>query len=131
MIKAELTENMDENSTTTDRSVDARISPDQYHSVQFTKKGLFMIYQFKIWNIAKKGMCILVRHDSNIMSHLKVGDLLDTKYYSGKEPGPIDLAKTQIKHITKNEQGHFKGHYLVGLSKLEHNRFPVLSPCIN
>ena len=86
-----------------------------------------MIYQFKIWNIAKKGMCILVRHDSNIMSHLKVGDLLDMEYYSGKGKGPIDQAKTRIKHITKNEQGRFKRHYLVGLSKREHNRFPVLS----
>ena len=52
------------------------------------------------------------------MSHLKVGDLLDMEYYSEKGKGPIDQAKTQIKHITKNEQGRFGGHYLVGLSKL-------------
>ncbi len=76
-----------------------------------------MIYQFKIWNIAKKGMCILVRHDSNIMSHLKVGDLLDMEYYSGKGTKSIDQVKTQIQHITKNEHGQFKGHYIVGLSK--------------
>ena len=110
--------NMNDNSTKADKSVDARMYPDQYHSVQFTKKGLCMIYQFKLWNIAKKGMCILVRHDSNIMNHLKVGDLLDMEYYSGKVLGTIDQAKTQIQHITKNEQGPFKEHYIVGLSKL-------------
>jgi len=121
---------MDKNSTNYNRKVYARVSPDQYHSVQFTKKGFCMIYQFKIWNIAKKGMCILVRHDSNIMNHLKVGDLLDMEYYSGKGQEAIDQAKTQIKHITKNEQGQFKGHYLVGLSKTEHNHLPVLSSCI-
>ncbi|MFC1814994.1 hypothetical protein ACFL0M_03415 [Thermodesulfobacteriota bacterium] len=109
---------MEENSTNADRRFDARVSPDQYHSVQFTTKGLDIIYQFKIWNISTKGMCILVRHDSRMISHLKVGDILDMEYYPEKGKGSIEQAKTQIKHITKNEQGRFEGHYLVGLSKL-------------
>ena len=109
---------MTENSTSSDRRVDARVSNEQYYSVQFTKRGLGVLYHFKIWNIHSKGMCILVRHDSMIMNHLKVWDILDMQYYSEKGEGPIDLAKTQIKHITKNKQGRFKGHYLVGLFKL-------------
>lgn len=109
---------MDNNIAKDNRRAEVRICHDQYHSVQFTKTGLCMIYQFKIWNIAKEGMCILVRQDSTVMNHLKVGDLLDMEYYSGQGTDPVDQAKTQIKHITKNEDGHFKGHYLVGLSKL-------------
>ena len=111
---------MDENNTTkADRRIDDRNPPEQYHSVQFTTKGLNMAYQSKLWDISKKGMCILVRQDSIVMSHLKVGDILDMEYYSEKGKGHTDQAKTEIKHITKNEQGRFKGHYLVGLSIIE------------
>ena len=109
---------MNENSTNADRRVVARIPPDQYYSVKFIQRGLGVAYQFKIWNISTKGMCILVRHVSNVMNHLKVGNILDMEYYADNGKGPVDQGNTQIKHITKNEQGRFKGHYLVGLSKL-------------
>lgn len=98
---------MDENSTKADRRVDAGISPDQYHSVQFTKRDLCIIYQFKIWNIAKKGMCILVRHDSNMMNHLKVGDLLDMEYYSEKVFDMIFVTGSFIR--LKREVRQFSG----------------------
>jgi len=109
---------MNDNSTDTDRRIESRTLPDQYHSVQFTKQGLDMTYQFKIRNISTSGMCILVRQNSHVMSHLKVGDVLDMKYYSEEGKGPIDQSETEIIHITKGEPGWFEGHYLVGLSKL-------------
>ncbi len=110
---------MNDNSTDTDRRIESRTLPDQYHSVQFTKQGLDINYQFKIWNISTKGMCILVREDSDVLSHLKVGDILDMKYYPEEGKVLIDQSKTEIIHITKGEPGWFEGHYLVGLSKLE------------
>jgi len=109
---------MNDNSTDTDRRIESRTLPDQYHSVQFTKPGLDMTYQFKIRNISTRGMCILVRKNSQVISHLKVGDILDMKYYSEEGKGPIDQSGTEIIHITKGEPGWFEGHYLVGLSKL-------------
>ena len=109
---------MNDNSTDTDRRVESRTLPNQDHNVQFTKQGLDITYQFKIRNISLKGMCILVRQDSHVMSHLKVGDVLDVKYYSEEGKSPVDQSKTEIIHITRGEPGWFEGHYLVGLSKL-------------
>jgi hypothetical protein len=110
---------MDENYSNTNRRVGERIPPDKYYSVQFTQKDLCTIYQFKIWDISTKGMCILVRQDSDIMSSLNVGDILDMEYCSDDREVPIEKIKTEIRHITKNEQGRFKGHYLVGLGITE------------
>jgi hypothetical protein len=106
---------MDDNYSNTDRRVGARIPPDQYYSVQFRQIDLSTIYQFKIWNISTKGMCILVRQDSNMMSCLNVDDTLDMEYYSDKKEVPAENIKTHIRHITKIEDGRFNGHYLVGL----------------
>ncbi|MBT3311785.1 MAG: hypothetical protein HN737_13910 [Desulfobacterales bacterium] len=110
---------MDENSTAKDdRRVDDRKSPDQYHSVKFTKSGLDIPYQSKLRDISEKGMCIVVPHDSVLLSHLNIGDILDMEYYTEEGRMPVEQAKTQIKHITKNDQGQFKEQYIVGLSKL-------------
>ena len=52
------------------------------------------------------------------MGHLVVGDVLDMKYYPSDESGPLQKSKTEITHITKDADGRFKGHYLVGLSTI-------------
>lgn len=109
---------MSENSTESERRVESRSLPKQYHSVQFTKQGLNITYQFKIRNISTKGMCILVRQDSHVMNHLKEGDILDMQYYHESGKRPADKSKTKIIHITKGKPGQFEGHYLVGLSIL-------------
>ena len=109
---------MNDNSTDIDRRIESRTLLDRYHSVQFTKQGLDITYQFRIRNISKKGVCILVRQDSNLMGHLKVGDILDMKYYSEEGKRLIDQSRTKIIHITKGKPGWFEGHYLVGLYNL-------------
>jgi hypothetical protein len=99
-----------------ERRSEVRTLVDKYFSVEFSKKGLDNLYQFKIWNISSKGVCILVREDSDIMNHLAVGDILDMKYYPVEESSPVEHSKTEITHITKDEQGRFRGHFLIGLT---------------
>lgn len=99
-----------------ERRSEARSSDDRYYSVQFTTSGLASFYQFKLWNISPKGMCILVKEGSEVLKHLKVGDTLEMTYYLTDSQGAHEDLKTQIKHITKNEDGRFQGHFLVGLS---------------
>ena len=105
------------------RSIDRRSEPrkivDQYYSVEFSLDGLESLYQFKIWDVSSMGMCVLVKEDSAVVGHLKVGEQLDTKYYSTDSANPIEFLKSEIRHITKAGQGRFKGHYLVGLAILE------------
>ena len=110
---------MNENRTVMDRRAENRTTNDRYASVQISKQELETDYQFKIRNISQKGMCILVREDSHVMQHLHVGDILDMKFYPLNASDPVEDAKTEIIHILKDEQGRFKGHFLVGLAILE------------
>ena len=101
-----------------ERRSELRSIIDQYYSVEFALSGCSFVYQFRIWNISSKGICVLVKEDSDLLNHLKVGDILNLKYYTTDSSKPIEFLKTEIKHITKDEQGRFKGVYLVGLSIL-------------
>ena len=102
-----------------ERRSEPRSIIDQYYSVEFSLSGCSFVYQFKIWNISSKGICVLVKEDSDLLNHVKVGDILNLKYYPADSSQPGELLETEIKHITKDEQGRFKGVYLVGLSILE------------
>ena len=101
-----------------ERRSEPRSTIDRYYSVEFSLSGCSFVYQFRIWNISTKGMCVLVKEDSDLLNHVKVGDILNLKYYTTDSSKPIEFLKTEIKHITKDEQGRFKGVYLVGLAIL-------------
>lgn len=105
-----------------DRRSEHRSAAERYYSVQFTASGLTSHYQFKIWNISSNGMCILVKESSEVLRHINIGDVLEMTYYLAEAQGAHENFKTQIKHITQNMDGRFKGHYLVGLAILESSR---------
>jgi hypothetical protein len=88
---------------------------EHYYSVEFPVKGFDFQYQFKIRRIGAESMCILIREDSNILKRLKVGSILTMKYRPIDAACPSDYFDTAIVNITKNREGRFKGHYLVGL----------------
>ena len=92
---------------------------DQYYSIEFSLECLEYTYQFKIWNISSKGLCVVVKEDSEILKHLKVGDVLKIKYYQTNASQPAEFLTTEIRHITPDEEGRFKGHYLVGFLILD------------
>jgi len=64
-------------------------------------------------------MCFLVKEDSDILNHLKVGDTLNMKYYCKELGYPPESRTTIIRDITRKDQGRFKGHCFVGLQILE------------
>ena len=99
-----------------ERRSEHRTITDRYYSVEFSKIGLEFVYQFKIWNMSSRGMCILVKEDSVVLNHLKVGDVFKMKYYTTESPSSTEYIKTKIQHITKDEKGRFGGHFWVGLS---------------
>ena len=102
-----------------ERRSEPRSIINRYYSVEFSLRGCAFVYQFKIWDISSKGMCVLVKEGSDLLNHLKVGDVVNLRYYPADSSQPNELLETEIKHITKDEQGRFKGVYLVGLSILE------------
>jgi hypothetical protein len=103
-----------------ERRSEERKEFDRYYSVEFAIQGLEISYQFKIWNVASKSMCVLVKEGSEVLKRLKVGEILNMKFYSADAVSPTDYLETAIRHITKDEQGRFRGHYLVGLEILGH-----------
>jgi len=96
-----------------------RTELEKYHSVEFKVTELGALYQFKIWNMSSKGMCLVVREDSAILNDLEVGKVLNMKYHTTDFSLPPEALKTEIKHITKEDEGRYKGHHLVGLLILE------------
>ena len=105
---------------------------DHYYSVEFSFEGLGVIYQFKIWKIVSTVMSVLVKENSGILPWLKVGDKLSMKYYSKDFVHPFENLNTEIRHITKQDQGRLKGHYLVGIEivrRQDHHKrhWPYLS----
>lgn len=93
-----------------------RVILDQYYSVEFALPETGNIYKFKLRDLSSNGLCVLVNETSVVLRHLKVGETLDMTYYPPEPSAPVESLKTKIRHITKNEQAPFKGHYSVGLS---------------
>ncbi len=89
-----------------------------FHSAELSVDGLDLAYQFKLWILASKPH-LLVKQDSDILPWLNEGDVRAIKYYSTDSSSPPTCLETQISEITKDEQGRFKGHYLVGLEILD------------
>lgn len=104
--------------TYVEKRSEPRLAPDKYHSVEIPIKGVPYTYQFKIWDRSLKGLCVVVKEDSEFMKYLKVGDIFDMKYYGEDPRESAECLKTEVRHITKDEEGRFKGHYLVGISIL-------------
>ena len=98
------------------------MTKDEYYSAEFSVNGLGTVYQFRLWKTDSTPMCVLVREDSNLLPWLRVGDVFNVKYYAtGSEYSP-DFLTTEIRDITKDDNGRFKGHYLVGLEILEEHQ---------
>lgn len=92
---------------------------DEYYSVNFSIDETPSVYQFLIWDMSSKGISLLVKEDSDILGHLKIGQIFNMKYYRKDTSKPAELLKTEIRHISKDDDGRFKGHYLVGVEILE------------
>ena len=96
----------------------------RYTSVEISNQDIRFCYHFKLWNMAAKDMCILVKEDSQIMPQLKEGATFNMKYYGSESLPTAEKRKTTIRDIKKDESGRFKGHYLVHLVIME-NELPT------
>jgi len=107
----------------TNKAEERRYQPikqvDQYYSVEFSLSGCAFVYQFKIRKVSLKEICVLVREDSDLLNHLKVGDILNLKYYTTNSFRPVEYLKTEIRHISQNDKERFRGLCVVGLLILE------------
>ena len=101
-----------------ERRSERRSLADRYFSVEFSIENLDPVYQFQIRETSLSGLCVLVKEGSAVLDHLKVGDVLNLKYNPSNLTKQPEHLSTEIKHITKDDRGRFKGHYMVGLALL-------------
>jgi hypothetical protein len=126
-----LDNNGSEKRKTTERPKERRSSPrtliDRYYSVQISFTKNTPTYQFKLRDISENGLCILVKEDSTVLDHIKAGDIFEMKFAPCESPGRLKILRTQIRHITKSNEGRYRGHFLVGLLILESDPggFPI------
>jgi hypothetical protein len=104
--------------TTAERRSEPRVPADPFKRVEISIAGLSSIYLFSLRHLSETGLGILVQQSSDIVNHIKVGDILNMKYLAQK-PEPAVEIKTQIKHITKIDAGRYRGHYTVGLKIIQ------------
>lgn len=110
---------MDVGVVMTQDSIEKRSEPryriDRFYSVEFLIEDKGLLYQFRLWNISRKGMCILVREDSPVLERIQAGDIIRMRYYEEGESYPTEYIETQVSHITRDFSGKFQGHLFVGL----------------
>ena len=97
----------------TERRSDTRKTPGRFFGAEIRLPGV-PIHRFKLKDISRNGACILIKEDSSMIDHIQAGQTLNMKYYSPAKTDPPAI-KSEIKYITKPEEGRFKGHYLVGV----------------
>ena len=88
----------------------------QFHSVEFHVGELKLLYQSKVWSSGSDPMFTLIKEDSDVLNRIHVGDILNMRFYSSDRYCPPRDLETEIKYITKDTRGRFKGHFLVGLA---------------
>jgi hypothetical protein len=99
--------------------LEANLPLEEFYSVEIPLDGLEFLHQFKIWNSDPETVFVVVKEESEILPCLRVGDTIKMKYYIMDPASPPKYLPTKIKHITKEDQGRFKGHVVIGLDILE------------
>jgi hypothetical protein len=99
-----------------ERRNEPRESLEQYYSVEMAIGSAYSAYQFKLRNISQSGLCILVREDSAVLDKITVGDVYKVKFYQDGDPQPAKHALAEVRHLTRQAEGRYQGHYLIGLT---------------
>ncbi len=92
---------------------------DEYYSVEFAISRELPVHQFRVRDMSPWGLGIVVNETSAALKRLNVGDVLEMKYNPANSSGSAEYLGTEIRHITRLDQGPYKGHYLVGILILE------------
>ena len=92
---------------------------DRYYSVQFSIKQRVPIYQFKLKDISSTGLCIIVKDSSKLLQMINIGDIIEMTFCAADAPEDTLRRKTKLAHITPDNSGKYKDHYLVGFSMID------------
>ena len=92
---------------------------DRFHCVEIDLGPPVPIYQFRARNISGHSASVLVKEGSSILKSLTIGRKLKMNYWTGEFLGETKTWHAQINHITKQNNGALKGHFLVDFSIMD------------
>ena len=91
-----------------------RTVPTGFNIAEIKLTGI-PLYQFKLKDISDNGASLLVKENSAMINNLEVGQSLEIKIQSDSQADLNGYYEAKIKHITKVEEGRYKGHYFIGV----------------
>jgi hypothetical protein len=94
------------------RSGERKIADQKYSAI--VRISGVPIYQLKLKDISQRGTCLIAKEDSAILRHLKIGQELEMRYHYRNGPKSGVHYMSEIRHVTKAEQGRYKGHFFIG-----------------
>ncbi len=112
---------MTDASTHSERRSETREILNQYRSIEIDLQKNLPVFQFQLRDISPCGLGIIVKEDSEVLEHLKAGQMVTIRY---NPKNPHDTAyhiKTEIRHVTHVAEGRYSGHYLIGFAILKEN----------
>jgi hypothetical protein len=92
---------------------------DDFYRAEITLGKFDLVYQLKLRDLNGSVACFLIKQDSAIFNKLKVGKVLEMKYWTAGKIKIIKFVKAKVTNITKQNQELLNGHYLVDLSYLK------------
>jgi hypothetical protein len=102
-----------------ERRHEPRSLAEKYVTVEFCIDPMEPVYLFRIRDESPSGLGILVKEGSEALKQLRVGDVLNVTCRGPKPFESPAYLQTRVMHVTKNDDGPFKGHCLVGLEIIE------------
>ncbi len=103
----------------TNRRSETRRFVDQYHNAEISIDGMAPAYVFRLRDISSTGIGILVKEGSELLNQIETGQTMNIKYSPPLQSDSPAYYETEIKHIAKDPEDRFKGHFIIGLSVIE------------
>jgi hypothetical protein len=88
-------------------------------SISFRPPGGQWEYQIKLRDFSDSGLGLLVRENSDLLNHIRVGDIFAVNYHQGTAAMTASNLRVQVRHISFPATGVPEKHVIVGLCFLE------------
>lgn len=96
-----------------------RKAASEFARIEFKPASADLSYHLRLRDFSDSGLGVLVKKDSELLTHLKTGDVLAMTYFKGSEAIPSQCLKVEIRHISDPAKGKPENHLIVGLHILE------------
>lgn len=88
-------------------------------SISFKPPGGAWEYHIKLRDFSTSGLGLLVKEESDLLKHIRKGDIFAVNYHEDTAPMTVQHRKVQVRHISFPADGLPEKHMIVGLRFLE------------